>query len=192
MNVTTQVRRLYKRSVSRYFALKILIEKGKGNIIEMGEEIIKSCPINYSLQAVRYSAWRGLKKLGFIKIENKNAIVTPNLVNKLKKEIKYIEQTVDKLNREGIILKKSELGIDEKEVERRVAIIEMLKKSEKGVKEQELVTKFKVTPSQVKEDIRAISEALNKACGLDFVATQVSNKVLWIEYYLPFKNISFS
>lgn len=191
MDVGTQVRRLFKRSVSRYFALKILVEKRRGNIIKMGEEILKSCPISYSLQAVSYSAWRGLKKLGFIEIKDKNAMINTNLINELQKEIKYIEQTVDRLNREGIFLKKSELGTDVKEIERRVAIIEILIKSEKGVKKQELASKIKATSSQIKEDIRAISKALNKTCGEDFVGVQVSNKGLWMEYYLPFKNISF-
>ena len=191
MSVTTHVRRLFRRSVSRYFALKILVEKGGGNILEIGQEIIKSCPISYSLTAVTYSAWQSLRESGFITIEGKNAKVTPSLTRKLKKEIEHIEQTIGRLNREGIFLKKSELGTDEKEIDRRIAIIETLKKSDKGVKKEDLIRKFKVLSSQVNEDIRAISEALRKAGGEDFVGIQVSNKGLWTEYYLPLKKVSF-
>jgi len=194
MSATTQVRRLFGRSVSRYFALKILVEKGSSNILEIGQEIMKNCPIRYSLQAVTYSAWQSLKKSGFITLEGKNAKVTPSLTREIAKEIEYIERTIDKFNREGIFLKKSELGADEKEIDRRVAIIEILKRSYKGVKKQDLMRKLhaQVSSSQINEDIRAISEGLKKATSEDFVCIQVSNKGLWTEYYLPFRKIHFS
>lgn len=182
---------MFRRSVSRYSALKALVESGgKGNMEELGTKALEGCPISYSTSALQNSVWRALRRKGLVSLKSGKMVqLSSGVISQLRKEIQQIESTISDFNNKGIKLPEKTLGESQNQISRRKQVLNFLIDQKRGIRRDELVQKFGGSPKQIHKDINIISEALATTTGHKFVGAQISNKGIWIEYYLPFKNI---